>query len=267
VGSRKLEAIASFQALLLLIFGTPPLIKKLPSSTLFPAILVVGLLLVDRSKKAFNEYLRDLIKQERKTNVATLYNAATFSLVMLGLLSLSLASIASKEGYSRTTISFMILLMLYTFQVFYSPLTFSRIVNIAVSLYAPHVLALELAGFYEMPIILIISAIFRVFLWVLAITLALRIFKLNEQGTDLLPSLFPLIYAGWIITMIRLVDYFYLSLYFRNVIESLILISAWMISFYLLGKRLKPYTGSRAYLISFSVGGVLFVLVPPPMTM
>ncbi|WP_157255023.1 hypothetical protein [Palaeococcus ferrophilus] len=127
-------------------------------------------------------------------------------------------------------------------------------------------LALELAGFYEMPVILIISVIFRVFLWVLGIKPTLRILKLNKHEIDPVPSLFPLLYTGWIITMIRVVDYLYLPVYLRRGIESFFVIGVWVLSFYLLGKSLRSHAGMIAYLVSFSIGMVLFILLPPPVS-
>ncbi|HDZ35581.1 MAG TPA: hypothetical protein ENH81_01535 [Thermococcus sp.] len=264
---RALKASILFQMLLLLIFITPYLIKSgISRHILFPTILVMGILLAHRGMEAFKEYLHEQVKRERETNFATVYSVFTLSLGILVPLSISLALIVGKNGYSKNIVGFVVLLLVYAFLAFYSPLSFSRTVTIAVSLYTPHVLALELAGFYEMPIILIVSAIFRVLLWVLGIKLALRIFKLNKHEIDPVLSLFPLLYTGWILTIIRLIDYLYLPLYFRRGIEGFLIVGAWGLSFYLLGKRLRPYVGMIAYPVSFSIGVVLFILLPPPIS-
>ncbi|AEH25029.1 hypothetical protein [Pyrococcus yayanosii] len=263
----RLKATILFQTLLLLIFAIPYLIKSgISRHILFPATLVTGIILASKSREAFKEYLHEQVRQERDTNFVAMYNVLILSLVILVLLSISLAWIVGKNGYSKNIVGFMVLLLLYVFLAFYSPISFSRIVTIAVSLYTPNVLALELAGFYEMPIILIVSAIFRVLLWVLGIKLALRIFKLKENGIDPVLSLFPLMYTGWIITIIRLVDYLYFPIYLRRGIEGFLIIGAWGLSFYLLGRKLRPYIGIIAYLASFSIGVVLFILLPPPIS-
>ncbi|NJE03970.1 hypothetical protein [Thermococcus sp. MV11] len=265
--TKTLKAPILFQMLLLLIFITPYLPKAgLPQYILFPTTLVTGILLASKSREALKEYLQGQARQERETNFAAIYSVFTISLAILVFLSISLALIAGENGYSKNIVGFMVLLLLYVFLAFYSPLSFSRIVTIAVSLYTPHVLALELAGFYEVPTILVISAIFRVFLWVLGIKLTLRIFKLNKHEIDPVLSLFPLLYTGWVITMIRLVDYLYVPLYFQRGIEGLLIIGAWGLSFYLLGKRLRPHAGISAYIMSFSIGVVLFILLPPPIS-
>lgn len=99
---RALKASILFQMLLLLIFITPYLIKSgISRHILFPTILVMGILLAHRGMEAFKEYLHEQVKRERETNFATVYSVFTLSLGILVPLSISLALIVGKNGYSK----------------------------------------------------------------------------------------------------------------------------------------------------------------------
>ncbi|NJE46060.1 hypothetical protein E3E35_01270 [Thermococcus sp. GR7] len=266
----KVRILVLAEFILFLLFISPYLIERgVPHYVILSVVFLTALAL----KKYFDGEQGDmLVKSGNVIQVIEHSNFMMFSVVVVILLTLSMvvATVTHNFPADQGTALFLVLSAFMCFAVF-RPLLFSRIAVVAVSLYLPHLLAIEMAGYSWLSTYVLIGGMLRVVLWVVAEATVLAVFfgvEARAVSFELLEgrsfNFFPLVYAGWMTAGIRVLDYFVVPLPYRMVVEEIIVMGAWFLSFYLLARRWRG-VGRTSYAVSAALSVLLLVLLPPPL--
>ncbi|AIF68836.1 hypothetical protein PAP_02020 [Palaeococcus pacificus DY20341] len=167
--------------------------------------------------------------------------------------------------------------MIFLCALGYFTLNFSAVVVklfiVSASLYAPYLLSVLMAGYTQLLSVLLLGGFIRVTLWFAIEIILLKIVTIPKSGSKLniskLFNFMPLAFGGWLVFFLRLLDYFMFGgfLYYRRIFEQILVIMAWIFSYYLLSKNINEQLGNTLLAYSFSIltGTITFVLLPPPL--